>query len=85
MDVNEEFSSSPQGFYSNEYVFNLTLRIPTHAIVLTWMKKQGIANFSETNFFEKEKKVLIIDEIIQIEPSGRAVISRVNFVSKNVI
>lgn len=52
-------------FIAMNMSFNLTLRIPTHATVLTWMKKQGIANFREPNFFEKEKWVLIIDESIQ--------------------
>jgi hypothetical protein len=45
--------------------FNLELRVPTHATVLVWMKKQGIANFRESNYFEQEKWVLIIDESVQ--------------------
>lgn len=45
--------------------FNLKLRIPAHATVLVWMKKQGIANFREPVFFEQQKWVLIIDESVQ--------------------
>ena len=45
--------------------FNLNLRVPSHATVLVWMKKQGIANFRERDFFEQEKWVLIIDESVQ--------------------
>jgi len=45
--------------------FNLNLRVPSHATVLVWMKKQGIANFREKHFFEQEKWVLIIDESVQ--------------------
>lgn len=45
--------------------FNLNLRTPSHTTVLVWMKKQGIANFREKHFFEREKWVLIIDESVQ--------------------
>lgn len=45
--------------------FNLHLRVPTHATILVWMKKQGIANFREPNFFAHDKWVLIIDESVQ--------------------
>lgn len=45
--------------------FNLNLRIPTHATVLIWMKKQGIANFRDADFFAHDKWVLIIDESVQ--------------------
>lgn len=44
---------------------HLNLRAPSHATVLVWMKKQGIANFRERDFFAKEKWVLIIDESVQ--------------------
>lgn len=45
--------------------FHLNLRVPSHTTVLVWMKKQGIANFRERDFFEQEKWVLIIDESVQ--------------------
>jgi hypothetical protein len=52
-------------FMAMNMCLGLALRVPTHATVLTWMKKQGIANFRGNKFFEKEKWVLIIDESIQ--------------------
>jgi hypothetical protein len=45
--------------------FNLNLRIPSHATVLNWVKKQGIANFRDKTFYDQEKWILIIDESIQ--------------------
>jgi len=59
------FRAVSKVFIAMNMSLNLSLRIPTHATVLTWMKKQGIANFRENNFFEKEKWVLLIDESIQ--------------------
>jgi hypothetical protein len=59
------FRAVSKVFIAMNISLNLNLRIPTHATVLTWMKKQGIANFRENKFFEKEKWVLIIDESIQ--------------------
>ena len=45
--------------------FNLSLRVPSHATVLNWVKKQGIANFRDKAFFDNEKWILIVDESIQ--------------------
>jgi hypothetical protein len=45
--------------------FKLGLRVPTHATVLNWVKKQGIANFRDKSFYNNEKWVLIVDESIQ--------------------
>lgn len=45
--------------------FHLNLRVPSHATVLIWMKKQGIANFREKHFFEHGNWVLVIDESVQ--------------------
>ncbi len=45
--------------------FDLNLRVPSHVTVLNWVKKQGIANFREKDFFNNEKWILIIDESIQ--------------------
>lgn len=45
--------------------FNLKLRVPTHAIVLVWMKKQGVVNMKLKSFYSSEKWVLIIDESVQ--------------------
>lgn len=44
---------------------NLRFRIPSHATVLIWMKKQGIANFMHKSHFQTQKWVLILDESIQ--------------------
>lgn len=66
--VNEagvSFRSVSKVFIAMNIAFNLTSRVPTHATVLTWMKKQGIANFKRKTFFENEKWVLIIDESVQ--------------------
>jgi hypothetical protein len=45
--------------------FDLNLRVPTHATVLNWVKKQGIANFREKTFYDNQKWILIVDESIQ--------------------
>lgn len=45
--------------------FNLSLRVPSHATVLNWVKKQGIANFRNRAFYDQEKWILIVDESIQ--------------------
>lgn len=45
--------------------FRLNLRVPTHTTILIWMKKQGIANFRDKDFFQDDDWVLIMDESIQ--------------------
>jgi len=44
---------------------NLNIGNPTHTTVLNWIKKQGISNFKEKEFYIREKWVLIVDESIQ--------------------
>jgi hypothetical protein len=39
--------------------------IPTHTTVLNWIKKQGISQFRDKDFYRHEKWVLIVDESIQ--------------------
>jgi hypothetical protein len=45
--------------------FRLNLDIPTHSTVLNWVKKQGISQFKNCEFYQHEKWVLIVDESIQ--------------------
>jgi hypothetical protein len=45
--------------------FDLNLRVPSHVTVLNWVKKQGVANFRDKDYFNNEKWILIIDESIQ--------------------
>jgi len=59
------FRSVSKIFLVMEITFDLNIRIPSHTTVLNWVKKQGIANFRDKYFFEKEKWILIIDESIQ--------------------
>lgn len=59
------FRSVSKVFEAMNTSFNLSLPVPTHATILTWMKKQGIDNFMKKTFFEDEKWILIIDESVQ--------------------
>jgi len=59
------FRSVSKIFLVMKITFNLNIRIPSHTTVLNWVKKQGIANFRDKDFFENEKWILIIDESIQ--------------------
>lgn len=59
------FRSVSKIFLVMNMSFNLSLRVPTHATVLNWVKKQGIANFRDKAFFDNEKWILIVDESIQ--------------------
>lgn len=59
------FRSASKVFLVMNIAFKLNLRVPTHATILIWMKKQGIANFRDKDFFQKDDWVLIIDESIQ--------------------
>jgi len=59
------YRSVSKVFIAMNITFNLRLRVPTHATVLIWMKKQGIANFREKTDYQNQKWVLIIDESIQ--------------------
>ena len=44
---------------------NLSLGTPSHTTVLNWTKKQGIYQFREKEYYNREKWVLIADESIQ--------------------
>lgn len=55
----------PRVFKALNEILKLGLKEPTHATVLIWMKKQGVANFKEKSFFEGKKWFLIMDESIQ--------------------
>ena len=59
------FRSVGRIFAALNLSFNLKLRIPSHATVLMWMKKQGVYTFKSKEFFASEKWVLIIDESVQ--------------------
>lgn len=59
------YRSVSKVFLVMNITFNLRFRVPSHATVLIWMKKQGIANFNDKSFYQSEKWVLIIDESIQ--------------------
>lgn len=59
------FRSVSKIFLIMNISFDLNLRVPSHVTVLNWVKKQGIANFREKDFFNNEKWILIIDESIQ--------------------
>lgn len=63
--ANVSYRSVPKLFKAINESLGLDLKEPTHATVLIWMKKQGIANFKEKQFFEGKKWFLIIDESIQ--------------------
>ncbi len=49
------FRSVSKIFLVMKIAFNLYIRIPSHTTVLNWVKKQGIANFRDKDFFENEK------------------------------
>lgn len=59
------FRSVSKIFFIMNISFNLNLRVPSHVTVLNWVKKQGIANFRDKDFYTNEKWILIIDESIQ--------------------
>jgi hypothetical protein len=59
------FRSVSKVFIVLNISFNLNLRVPTHATVLNWVKKQGIANFRDKAFYDDQKWILIVDESIQ--------------------
>lgn len=59
------FRSVSKVFIALNISFNLNLRVPTHATVLNWVKKQGIANFRDKVFYDDQKWILIVDESIQ--------------------
>lgn len=59
------FRSVSKVFIVLNISFNLNLRVPTHATVLSWVKKQGIANFRDKAFYDDQKWILIVDESIQ--------------------
>lgn len=59
------FRSVSKIFFIMNISFNLNLRVPSHVTVLNWVKKQGIANFRNKDFYANEKWILIIDESIQ--------------------
>lgn len=63
--ANISYRSIPKVFNALNQSLNLGLKEPTHATVLIWMKKQGVANFKDKSFFEGKKWFLIIDESIQ--------------------
>jgi hypothetical protein len=58
------FRSVSKVFIVLNISFNLNLRVPTHATVLNWVKKQGIANFRDKAFYDDQKWILIVEEII---------------------
>ena len=59
------FRSVSKIFLVMNLSFELGLRVPSHATVLLWVKKQGIANFRTKDFFKSDKWILIVDESIQ--------------------
>lgn len=59
------YRSVPKVFIALNESFGLEFKVPSHSIILQWMKKQGIANFKSKPFFEGKKWFLIIDESIQ--------------------
>lgn len=63
--ANLSYRSVPRVFKALNQTLNLGLKEPTHATVLIWMKKQGVANFKDKSFFQGKKWFLIIDESIQ--------------------
>ncbi len=50
---------------SIEICLQLSIKAPTHATVLNWVKKQGIANFQNKEYFQNQSWILIVDESIQ--------------------
>uniref|UniRef100_UPI0040477B50 hypothetical protein n=1 Tax=Mariniflexile sp. TaxID=1979402 RepID=UPI0040477B50 len=63
--ANLSYRSIPRVFKALNESLNLGLKAPTHATVLIWVKKQGVANFKDKSFFEGKKWFLILDESIQ--------------------
>lgn len=59
------FRSVSKIFLVMKIGFRLNLRVPSHTTVLNWIKKQGIANFRDKEFFNNQKWILIMDESIQ--------------------
>ncbi len=59
------FRSVSKIFLAMKITFNLSIKVPSHTTVLNWVKKQGVANFREKEFFDNQKWVLIMDESIQ--------------------
>lgn len=59
------FRSISKIIVSINICFNLKLRVPSHSTVLMWMKKQGVENFENKEFYSSEKWILIIDESLQ--------------------
>lgn len=59
------FRSVSKIFLILKLTFNLNVRVPSHTTVLNWVKKIGIANFRNKDFFKSGKWILIIDESIQ--------------------
>ena len=59
------FRSVSKVFLVLKISFDLNLRVPSHVTILNWVKKQGIANFRDKEFFNQEKWILIVDESIQ--------------------
>lgn len=63
--ANLGYRSIPRVFKALNESLNLGLKAPTHATVLIWVKKQGVANFKDKSFFEGKNWFLILDESIQ--------------------
>lgn len=59
------FRSASKVFLVMNIALRLNLRVPSHTTILIWMKKQGIANFRDKDFFQDDEWVLIMDESIQ--------------------
>jgi len=59
------FRSVSKIFLVMNLTFGLELRVPSHATALIWVKKQGIANFRNKDYFKQDKWILIVDESIQ--------------------
>lgn len=58
------FRAASKLFAGINLYLGLNLGQPTHATILNWVKKQGVANLREKSFFENRKWVLIVDESI---------------------
>lgn len=58
------FRSASKLFAGINLYLGLNLGQPTHATILNWVKKQGVANFREKNYFDERKWVLIVDESV---------------------
>ena len=59
------FRSVSKIFLVMKKTFSLNIRVPSHTTVLNWVKKQGVANFRNKDFFNSQKWILIVDESIQ--------------------